>query len=62
MPQASPAWEAIRDAAFAATDLSPNSPVHYVFPEPAGPLDPEIRAYAAEFSAGTAWCWTARSI
>ena len=47
-PQASPAWEAIRDAAFASTDLSPNSPVHYVFPSRQVSLDPEIRAYAAE--------------
>jgi transglutaminase-like putative cysteine protease len=47
-PQASPPWEEIRDAAFASTDLSPNSPVHYVFPSPQVPLDPEIRAYAAE--------------
>jgi transglutaminase-like putative cysteine protease len=52
-PQASPAWEAIRDAAFASTDLSPNSPVHYVFPSRQVSLDPEIRAYAAEsFSPG----------
>jgi transglutaminase-like putative cysteine protease len=48
MPQASPAWEAIRDAAFAATDLSPNSAVHYVFPSRQVSLDPEIRAYAAK--------------
>ncbi len=47
-PQASPAWEVIRDAAFASTDLSPNSPVHYVFPSRQVSLDPEIRAYAAE--------------
>jgi transglutaminase-like putative cysteine protease len=45
---ASPPWEAIRDAAFATTDPSPNSPVHYVFPSRQVPLDPEIRAYAAE--------------
>jgi transglutaminase-like putative cysteine protease len=47
-PQASPRWEDVRDAAFAATDLSPNSPVHYVFPSRQVSLDPEIRAYAAE--------------
>jgi transglutaminase-like putative cysteine protease len=47
-PQASPPWEEIRDAAFASTDLSPNSPVHYVFPSRQVSLDPEIRTYAAE--------------
>jgi transglutaminase-like putative cysteine protease len=47
-PQASPRWEDVRDAAFAATVLSPNSPVHYVFPSRQVSLDPEIRAYAAE--------------
>jgi transglutaminase-like putative cysteine protease len=50
---ATPPWEAIRDAAFASTDLSPNSPAHYLFPSRQVSLDPEIRAYAAEsFSAG----------
>ena len=47
-PQATAPWEAIRDAAFASTDLSPNSPAHYVFPSRQVSLDPEIRAYAAE--------------
>jgi transglutaminase-like putative cysteine protease len=49
-PQASstPPWEEIRDAAFASTDLSPNSPAHYLFPSRQVSLDPEIRAYAAE--------------
>ena len=48
-----PPWEAIRDAAFASTDLSPNSPAHYLFPSRQVSLDPEIRAYAAEsFSPG----------
>ncbi len=50
---ASPPWEAIRDAAFGSTDLSPNSPAHYLFPSRQVSLDPEIRAYAADsFSAG----------
>jgi transglutaminase-like putative cysteine protease len=53
VPQATPPWEAIRDAAFASTDLSPNSPAHYLFPSRQVSLDPEIRAYAAEsFTAG----------
>ena len=48
-----PPWEKIRDAAFAATDLSPNSPAHYLFPSRQVSLDPEIRAYAAaSFSPG----------
>ena len=49
-PQAgrTPPWEEIRDAAFASTDLSPNSPAHYLFPSRQVSLDPEIRAYAAE--------------
>ncbi|MGA7487880.1 MAG: transglutaminase family protein [Xanthobacteraceae bacterium] len=54
-PPATPRWEAVRDAAFASTDLSPNSPVHYVFPSRQVSLDPEIRAYAAEsFTPGRA--------
>src|SRR5262245_33899109 len=52
-PEATPPWEDIRDAAFASTDLSPNSPAHYLFPSRQVSLDPEIRAYAAEsFVAG----------
>jgi transglutaminase-like putative cysteine protease len=52
-PEATPPWEAIREAAFASTDLSPNSPAHYLFPSRQVSLDPEIRAYAADsFSAG----------
>jgi len=49
-PQAglTPPWEEIRDAAFASTDLSPNSPAHYLFPSRQVSLDPEIRAYVAE--------------
>jgi transglutaminase-like putative cysteine protease len=51
--EASPAWEDVRDAAFASVDLSPNSPAHYVFASRQVSLDPEIRAYAAEsFSPG----------
>jgi transglutaminase-like putative cysteine protease len=52
-PEATPSWEAIREAAFASVDLSPNSPAHYLFPSRQVSLDPEIRAYAADsFSAG----------
>jgi transglutaminase-like putative cysteine protease len=42
--EASPAWEDVRDAAFASVDLSPNSPAHYVFASRQVSLDPEIRA------------------
>jgi transglutaminase-like putative cysteine protease len=45
--EATPPWEAIRDAAFASVDLSPNSPAHYLFSSRQVSLDPEIRAYAA---------------
>src|SRR5207237_10066793 len=31
-PDATPPWEAIREAAFASTALSPNSPAHYLSP------------------------------
>jgi transglutaminase-like putative cysteine protease len=46
--EATPPWEAIRDAAFASVDLSPNSPAHYLFSSRQVSLDPEIGAYAAE--------------
>ena len=50
--ETTPPWERIRDTAFGAVDLSPNSPTHYVFASRQVSLDPEIRAYAAEsFSA-----------
>ena len=45
---ATPRWEEVRAAAFTSTDLSPNSPTHYLFPSRQVSLDPEIRAYAAE--------------
>jgi transglutaminase-like putative cysteine protease len=46
--EATPRWEEVRAAAFTSTDLSPNSPTHYLFPSRQVSLDPEIRAYAAE--------------
>ncbi len=45
---ATPPWEQVRDAAFASTAPSPNSPTHYLFPSRQVSLDPEIRSYAAE--------------
>ena len=43
-----PAWERVRDVAFASADLTPMSPAHYLFPSRHVALDPDIRAYAAE--------------
>ena len=52
-PGPTPPFEDVRDAAFASDDLSPKSPVHFLFPSRQVSLDPEIRAYAAEsFPAG----------
>ena len=45
-PAATPAWEAVRDAAFACADLGPRAPAHYLFPSRQVSLDPDIRAYA----------------
>ena len=43
-----PAWEDVREAAFACADLSPQAPAHFLFPSRQVSLDPEIRDYAAE--------------
>lgn len=52
---ATPAWDAVRQTAFASSDLSPLAPAHYLFPSRLVSLDPEIRDYAAEsFPAGRA--------
>lgn len=52
-PEATPPWEAVREAAFASADLSPQSPAHHLFPSRQVSLDPEIRDYAAvSFPAG----------
>ena len=47
-PGATPAWEDLRDAAFAINDIGPKSPAHYLFPSRQVSLDPEIRDYARE--------------
>ena len=44
---ASPAWEQVRDLAFAATSLGPSSPVGYVFASALVPVLPPVTAYAA---------------
>jgi transglutaminase-like putative cysteine protease len=43
-----PAWEAVRDEAFATSDVSPLSPAHFLFPSRMVSLDPEIRDYTRE--------------
>ena len=50
---ATPAWESVREQAFATSDLGPNSPAHFLFPSRLVSLDPEIRDYAQQsFTAG----------
>jgi transglutaminase-like putative cysteine protease len=50
---ATPAWEAVRDEVFAATDIGPTSPAHFLFASRQVSLDPEIRDYVREsFSPG----------
>jgi transglutaminase-like putative cysteine protease len=49
----SPAWESIRDIAFAATSLGPASPVNYMFASGLVPVLSPVTAYAAaSFPAG----------
>jgi transglutaminase-like putative cysteine protease len=43
-----PAWETVREQAFAASDIGPLSPVHFLFPSRLVSLDPEIRDYTRE--------------
>jgi transglutaminase-like putative cysteine protease len=47
-PDATPAWEALRDAVFASTDIGATSPAHFLFASRQVTLDPEIRDYARE--------------
>jgi len=52
-PETTPAWETVRDEAFATADIGPESPAHYLFPSRMVSLDPEIRDYArVSFPAG----------
>ncbi|MBB3773227.1 transglutaminase-like putative cysteine protease [Angulomicrobium tetraedrale] len=52
-PAASPAWEAVREAASSCLDPGPNSPAHHMFPSPAVPLSPAITDWTAKsFPAG----------
>jgi transglutaminase-like putative cysteine protease len=41
-----PAWETVRDVAFAATSLGPASPIGYVFASPLVPVLAPVTAYA----------------
>jgi transglutaminase-like putative cysteine protease len=43
----SPAWESIRDVAFEATSLGPESPIGYVFASPLVPVQQPVTLYAA---------------
>ena len=43
----SPAWESVREAAFAATSLGPASPIGYVFPSSLVPVLGSVTQYAA---------------
>jgi transglutaminase-like putative cysteine protease len=47
-PSTTPAWETVREAAFATSDIAPMSPAHFLFPSRMISLDPEIRDYASE--------------
>jgi transglutaminase-like putative cysteine protease len=47
-PQSTLPWEEVREQAFAASDIGPLSPVHFLFPSRMVSLDPEIRDYTRE--------------
>jgi transglutaminase-like putative cysteine protease len=42
-----PAWENVRDVAFAATSLGPASPIGYIFASPLVPVQAPVTQYAA---------------
>jgi transglutaminase-like putative cysteine protease len=55
IPSTTPAWEEVREAAFASSDLGPLSPAHFLFPSRIVSLDPEIRDYIRQsFTPGRA--------
>ena len=47
-PARTPAWEAVREEAFATGDIGPLSPAHFLFPSRMVSLDPEIRDYVRQ--------------
>ena len=52
-PLTTPAWEAVREQAFATSDIGPLSPAHFLSRSRMVSLDPEIRDYTrVNFSAG----------
>ncbi len=52
-PVTTPAWESVREEAFATGDMGPLSPAHFLFPSRMVSLDPEIRDYTrVSFAAG----------
>jgi transglutaminase-like putative cysteine protease len=48
LPLTTPAWEAVREEAFAASGISPLSPTHFLYPSRLVSLDPEIRDYTRD--------------
>jgi len=44
-PETTPAWEVVRDEAFASNDIGAGSPAHFLFASRLVSLDPEIRDY-----------------
>jgi transglutaminase-like putative cysteine protease len=54
-PAVTPAWEEVREAAFATSDIGPTSPAHFLFPSRIVSIDPEIRDYVRQsFTPGRA--------
>jgi transglutaminase-like putative cysteine protease len=43
-----PAWEEVREEAFATSDIGPMSPAHFLFPSRIVSIDPEIRDYVRQ--------------
>ena len=51
-PETTPAWEVVREQAFATSDIGPMAPAHFLFPSRMISLDPEISDYTrAKFPA-----------
>ncbi|SON57840.1 hypothetical protein HDIA_4299 [Hartmannibacter diazotrophicus] len=48
LPGLTPPWEEVRDMVARSDDLSPLSPVHFIFPSRSVPLEAEIRDWAAD--------------
>jgi transglutaminase-like putative cysteine protease len=54
-PLQTPPWEAVREDAFASSDIGPLSPAHFLYPSRIVSLDPEIRDYVRQsFTPGRA--------